>query len=108
MDIKKPDIKYRKNRVTAGVLCLFIILMFFCPAAAEADEPEQKTVRVGYVNVATYEEGGEGEYKRGSGYEYLQKISYQTICGPDGRHHFGTEREKQGNYFYRGASSGID
>ena len=38
----------------------------------------KKVVRVGYVNVATYEEGGEGEYKTGSGYEYLQKISYFT------------------------------
>lgn len=38
----------------------------------------QKTVRVGYVNAATYEEGGEGEYKRGYGYEYLQRISYVT------------------------------
>lgn len=38
----------------------------------------QKTVRVGYVNAATYEEGGEGEYKRGCGYEYLQRISYVT------------------------------
>lgn len=45
--------------------------------AAETNQ-EQKTVRVGYVNVATYEEGGEGEYKRGSGYEYLQRISYVT------------------------------
>ena len=37
-----------------------------------------KLVRVGYVNSPSYEEGGEGEYKTGSGYEFLQKISYQT------------------------------
>lgn len=78
MDIKMPDIRHPKNRITAGLLSLFIILMSLCPVAAETAEPEQKTVRVGYVNVATYEEGGEGEYKRGSGYEYLQKISYIT------------------------------
>ena len=46
--------------------------------AANEHRQEQRTVRVGYVNVATYEEGGEGEYKQGSGYEYLQKISYYT------------------------------
>ena len=46
------------------------------------------TVRLGLLQVrhlgkalkfmVKNEEGGEGEYKRGSGYEYLQKISYYT------------------------------
>lgn len=44
----------------------------------EVKQAEEKTVRVGYVNALNYEEGGEGEYKRGAGYEYLQKISYLT------------------------------
>lgn len=37
---------------------------------------EEKVVKVGYVEAPTYEEGKDGEYKTGSGYEYLQKISY--------------------------------
>lgn len=57
---------------------LMIAAMCLQTAAAAENDEEQKIVRVGYVNVPTYEEGGEGEYKRGSGYEYLQKISYVT------------------------------
>lgn len=48
------------------------------PLSAQAAEDTEKTVRVGYVNALNYEEGGEGEYKSGAGYEYLQKISYLT------------------------------
>lgn len=58
-------------------ICLFTVLCCMPVMAADSGK-EQKTVRVGYVNVANYEEGGEGEYKRGAGYEYLQKISYLT------------------------------
>ena len=65
---------------TAGMLLsAVLILMTMMPVEVFAKETtEEKTVKVGYVNVATYEEGGEGEYKTGSGYEYLQKISYYT------------------------------
>lgn len=65
------------KRLASCILGALLVLTALCPAA-QAEETEQKTVRVGYVNAATYEEGGEGEYKRGSGYEYLQKISYIT------------------------------
>ena len=42
------------------------------PAAASTEKTEAaKTVRVGYVNFENYQEGGDGEYKRGFGYEYL-------------------------------------
>ena len=54
-------------------LCLLGSLL-----ASAADKAESKIVRVGYVNAINYEEGGAGEYKRGAGYEYLQKISYLT------------------------------
>ena len=69
-----------KKRMILYILCLIFLFGTVCTNMAFAAETaqEQKTVRVGYVNVATYEEGGEGEYKRGSGYEYLQKISYVT------------------------------
>ena len=65
-------------RKVACVFCFVSMLTIICPVIAFSAEAEQKTVRVGYVNVPTYEEGGEGEYKRGYGYEYLQKISYLT------------------------------
>jgi len=59
----------------AVVLCLLFALTVCKPAhAADAD----KTVRVGYVLVDGYQEGGEGEYKSGFGYEYLQRISDLT------------------------------
>lgn len=60
-------IVFRTREYAVCILCLITLLTAVCPVTAFAAEPEQKTVRVGYVNVATYEEGGEGEYKRGSG-----------------------------------------
>ncbi len=70
----------RKLKQIAFFLGIFLVTIVLCPAKVRAEDAkeEQKTVRVGYVNVANYEEGGEGEYKRGAGYEYLQKISYLT------------------------------
>ncbi|MDO4489031.1 MAG: transporter substrate-binding domain-containing protein, partial [Eubacteriales bacterium] len=53
-------------------------VMLSLTAFAGADSKEQKVVRIGYVSAENYEEGGEGEYKRGFGYEYFQKISYIT------------------------------
>lgn len=50
----------------------------WAPAAAAVDDGSSKTVRVGYVNFENYQEGGEGEYKRGFGYEYLQRVAYST------------------------------
>ncbi len=69
---------FRTKRVLACILSMAVLLTLVCPLLARAEEPKQKTVRVGYVNSIDYEEGGEGEYKRGAGYEYLQKISYLT------------------------------
>ena len=66
------------RRWTAGILILIFMLAALSPLSAAAEEPDNKIVRVGYVNALNYEEGGEGEYKRGAGYEYLQKISYLT------------------------------
>ena len=67
----------QKRRLTAGLALLLMLAALF-PAPSHADETETKTVRVGYVNALNYEEGGEGEYKRGAGYEYLQRLSYLT------------------------------
>ncbi len=68
----------RIERKTAAGILLMIFVWLFSFSAFAAENTAKKVVRIGYVNVATYEEGGEGEYKTGSGYEYLQKISYFT------------------------------
>ena len=60
----------------SALLLALMLVLALCPGPAAAEE--SKTVRVGYVNALNYEEGGEGEYKRGAGYEYLQKLSYIT------------------------------
>lgn len=65
----------RRKRAALWLLSAVMLVTALCPAGAWADQNGEKTVRVGYVNALNYEEGGEGEYKRGAGYEYLQKIS---------------------------------
>ena len=65
----------KRMAAMAGAILLLAALL---PVSVFAAEKTGKTVRVGYVNALNYEEGGEGEYKRGAGYEYLQKISYLT------------------------------
>ena len=39
---------------------------------------KNEPVRVGYAIFENYQEGRDGEYKRGFGYEYLQRIAYST------------------------------
>ncbi len=62
------------------IIILFLILTPINIFAENntTDTSNEKIVKVGYVNVPTYEEGKDGEYKTGAGYEYLQKISYFT------------------------------
>ena len=74
--MERFDQKWKRR--LAGILSMLLLLAAFSPMYARAAESGGKTVRVGYVNALNYEEGGEGEYKRGAGYEYLQKISYLT------------------------------
>ena len=76
MKLKKMPVRQAMRCICA--LCLLLALAAVLPLSAFGAETETKTVRVGYVNALNYEEGGEGEYKRGAGYEYLQKISYLT------------------------------
>ena len=56
--------------------CLLVNLAAVSPAQAE--EHEQKTVRVGYLLYAGFQDGTEGNPKSGYGYEYLQELSYLT------------------------------
>ena len=65
------------KKISLGWIVIFLLSLFFSLGMIRAESSSQ-VVRVGYVNVANYEEGGEGEYKHGAGYEYLQKISYLT------------------------------
>ena len=73
--MKKHSWRFWRTRAASLALALALLLAL-CPTRALAEET--KTVRVGYVSALNYEEGGEGEYKRGAGYEYLQKLSYIT------------------------------
>ena len=66
------------QRLLAAAVSALTVLLLLIPIPARAAGEESQTIRVGYVNAINYEEGGEGEYKRGAGYEYLQKISYLT------------------------------
>lgn len=59
------------------VLFLWGLLFLSCPSA-QAEAPPGRTVRVGYTNFSGFQEGGPGEHKSGSGYEYLQRIAYLT------------------------------
>lgn len=66
------------RRFLTFILCCITFTTSIIPIQAFSDTTEKKNVRVGYVNVKGYEEGGEGEYKTGFGYEYFQVISYYT------------------------------
>ena len=71
-------IRHHHPRLLSCLLAALLTLAALSPVPARAAGTEEKVVRVGYVNALNYEEGGPGEYKRGAGYEYLQKISYLT------------------------------
>ena len=66
-----------RKKMSIVWLVIFLLSIFGSFGIVRA-ESSSKVIRVGYVNVANYEEGAEGEYKFGAGYEYLQKISYLT------------------------------
>lgn len=68
------------KKILALVTVLVLSVSSLLVPAADAVETggNAKTVRVGYVNFENYQDGGEGEYKRGFGYEYLQRVAYST------------------------------
>ena len=69
IDMMNAKLKRTVVLITLIVLATGSLMM---PAAASTEKTEAaKTVRVGYVNFENYQEGGDGEYKRGFGYEYL-------------------------------------
>ncbi len=63
--------------------CMLLAIAFFIsgmPFSAHAaeEEREQKRVRIGYMSYEGYQNGGVGEVKSGSAYEYYQKVKYYT------------------------------
>ena len=66
--------KFINKLILSLVLFSLFTVSFIYPVRAE----EERTVKVGYTIFENYQEGDEGEYKSGFGYEYLQRISYYT------------------------------
>ena len=65
------------KKFIGAILLLCCLLLNLLPAATtRAAEHEQKTVRVGYLLYAGFQEGTDGNPKSGYGYEYLQELSY--------------------------------
>ena len=52
---------------------LWLLAAALLAADVWAAQNGEKTVRVGYVDALNYEEGGPGEYKRGTGYEFCRE-----------------------------------
>ncbi len=77
-----PMKKQRKTKkiITFLLLFLFYVNLFseILPVNAAQKGAEHKTVKVGYLLAAGYQEGKEGEPKSGFGYEYYQQISYYS------------------------------
>ncbi len=68
---------YNVGKTNKKIIILTLLCIMLMPTVVFAKtNNEEKVVKVGYVEAPTYEEGKDGEYKTGSGYEYLQKISY--------------------------------
>ena len=79
----RKKLSYAKNMICILILSVMVLSLPFFRINALAETKgettsKEKVVRVGYVDMPTYEEGKDGEYKTGAGYEYLQKISYYT------------------------------
>ncbi len=79
--IEKESVMISKASVLRTV-CLILMLALFMPGTVgivNAEETkEQNKVRIGYMIYDGYQNGGEGEVKSGSAYEYYQRIKYYT------------------------------
>ena len=67
-----------KKFISTLLLFCCLLLNTLASPPAQAEEHEQKTVRVGYLLYAGFQDGAEGSPKSGYGYEYLQELSYLT------------------------------
>ena len=71
----KKHINLKKIISVTAAAAISLVMLLGCGITASAHQREVKTVRVAYVNMTNYQEGGDGEYKQGYGYEYLQKVA---------------------------------
>ena len=70
-----------KNRILTCFLCILIMLQYFFPIYASADEAAVKTIKVGYFAFPGYHEVFEdenGPQGRGYGFEFLQMLRRYT------------------------------
>ena len=67
-----------KKLLSSIVLLLCLVFNLLAAAPAQASSYEPKTVRVGYLIYAGFQDGTEGNPKSGYGYEYLQELAYQA------------------------------
>ncbi len=72
----KKGVKSICYSVTAILLASCMFLISLSPITVQAEEA--KKVRVGYYLHNTFQEGADGELKRGYGYEYLQMLRNYT------------------------------
>ncbi len=67
------------KKISIKILLAFIIVsVLFSIWSPTVFAQEAETVRVGYFLMDGYQEGAEGEYKSGYGYDYLQEIRNYT------------------------------
>ncbi len=82
--------KFKYSRLICMLLIATILIPVFAGSVSATELKEQKTVRVGYMLYDGYQNGGEGEVKSGSAYEYYQKIrgyadwEYEYVYGSVG------------------------
>lgn len=77
MDICKRHIAKLIHRITAWLLCFFLMLLSCCPITAMAAEMEQKTVRVGFYS-CPFNIKDETGHMSGYAYDYQQDIATYT------------------------------
>lgn len=65
-----------KKFISTLLLFCSLLLCLLPAKLSQAAEHEQKTVRVGYLLYAGFQDGTDGNPKSGYGYEYLQELSY--------------------------------
>ncbi len=73
MFMKNKGFKY-----ICAVLVMTLLLPMCSITASASQDKDQKKVRIGYMFYDGYQNGGEGEPKSGSAYEYYQKIKAYT------------------------------
>lgn len=61
-----------------AAICIWLVCALLLPLVPASQAKEVRKVRVGYLQVENFQEGGPGEIKSGYGYEYLQMVRSYT------------------------------